>query len=117
MRGAEAKRSYTFWWVFQRFSGVILLITLLGHMLMIHFNLAEFEAVGLKAEDVASRFNDPFMKLFYAMFLLMAIPHGVNGVLNAIDDYIRKDGLRMVFTWAAWALGLVVFIWGMFTLV
>lgn len=117
MRGAEAKKSYTFWWVFQRFSGVLLLLTLLGHIFMVHFSLAEFEAVGLKPEDVARRFNDPFMKLFYAMFLLMAVPHGINGVINAIDDYIRKDGLRMILTWIAWTVGIVVIIWGMFTLV
>ena len=117
MNQVEAKRSYTFWWIFQRFSGVVLLITLLGHMFIVHFSLVEFKAVPLRPEDVAGRFNDPGMKLFYALFLLMAIPHGINGVLNAVDDYVRHDGLRLALTWAAWLLGLMVFIWGMFSLV
>ncbi len=117
MSGAEAKRSYTFWWVFQRFSGVLLLITLLGHMLMVHFNLSDFQAVALTPEAVAARFADPFIKLFYALFLLLALPHGINGVLNAVDDYIRNDMLRMAATWSAWTVGLVVLIWGLFTLV
>ncbi len=117
MRGADAKRSYTFWWVFQRFSGVLLLFTLLGHIFMVHFNLIDFRAVSLTPEEVARRFADPHMQLFYLLFLLMAVPHGINGLLNAIDDYIRKDGWRLALTWAAWTLGIVVFVWGAFTLV
>ncbi len=117
MRPAETKRSYTFWWIFQRFSGVVLLLTLLGHMLMVHFSLAEFKAVPLTPEQVAERFANPWMQLFYVVFLLMAIGHGLNGVLNAVDDYIRCDFSRMAATWAVWALGLVLLIWGLFTLV
>ena len=117
MRGAQAKKSYTFWWVFQRFSGVVLFVTLIGHMMMVHFNLGDFKAVALKPEDLAQRFNDPVMQLFYAVFLLMAIPHGINGALNAIDDYIRHDVWRLVLTWLAWGVGLVILIWGLLTLV
>ncbi len=117
MMGEQSKRSYTFWWVFQRFSGVLLLFTLIGHMIMVHFSLSDFSAVALTPETVAERFNSPFMKLFYALFLIMAIPHGINGALNAVDDYIRNDTLRLVVTWIMWTLALVMFIWGIFTLV
>lgn len=117
MRGARANRSYTFWWVFQRFSGVVLFITLLGHMLMVHFNLMNMQAVALKPEDIARRFNDPVMQLFYLVFLLMALIHGINGALNAVDDYVRNGFWRMVLTWCAWCLGIVLFVWGAFTLV
>ncbi|RJO67786.1 MAG: hypothetical protein C4523_08490 [Myxococcales bacterium] len=113
----HAKRPYTFWWYFQRFSGVVILFTLLAHWFMVHFRLERFEAVSLKPEEVAERYADPLMALFYAVFLLMAIPHGVNGVLNVIDDYIRHDFWRMAATWAAWLLGVVVFLYGFFTLV
>lgn len=117
MMKAEAKRSYTFWWFFQRFSGVVLLFILLGHILMVHFNLEDFKAAGLRPEEVAQRYGSPWMKLFYALFLLMAVPHGINGVLNSVDDYLRNDMARMAATWLAWLLGLVIFIWGMLTLV
>ncbi len=117
MNDTQAKRSYTFWWFFQRFSGVLLLVTLLGHIFLVHFNLADFKAVALTPDEVAARYADPLMQLFYALFLILAIPHGVNGVLNAIDDYLRNDLARTAATWAAWALGLAVFVFGMFTLV
>lgn len=117
MRTAEAKRSYTFWWLFQRFSGVLLLFILLGHMLMVHFNLMDFKAQSLKPEEVARRYGDPLMQLFYALFLLMAVVHGMNGLLNTIDDYIRADGTRTIATWLAWTGGLVIFTWGILTLV
>lgn len=117
MRPAEAKRSYTFWWVFQRFSGVLLLVTLLGHVFMVHFNLLDFKAVSLTPEEVARRYGSSGMRFFYAAFLLLAVPHGINGVLNAVEDYIRHDLWRTAATWAAWTVGLGIMLWGLFTLV
>jgi succinate dehydrogenase / fumarate reductase membrane anchor subunit len=117
MRPAEAKRPYTFWWFFQRFTGLFLVIFLLAHMAVAHFKMSEFSATSLTPEGVLARYGDPFFLLFYALFLILAIPHGVNGILNLVDDYIRHDGWRTAATWITWACGLLIFVYGMLTLV
>ena len=112
----RAKRSYTFWWFFQRFTGVVLVVTLLVHMFGQHFSLESGpHRSHLSLDGIAARFENPWWMLFYLVFLFTGLVHGFNGVYNVVDDYIRSPGWRMVCTWGIWFTGIVLFFWGTMT--
>ncbi len=113
----RARRSYTFWWMMQRFTGVVLVITLLYHMFAMHFSLSGgFSRSHLNAQAILERLNDPVFQVFYLLFLFSGLVHGLNGAYNLVDDYVRSPMWRMLWVWALWFIGLLVFFWGAITI-
>ena len=99
-------------WFVQRITGVVLAITLLAHVWMVHIGFGPAKPVSL--EMVMDRLRSPGMLLFYLVFLYCGAWHGINGLLNVLDDYVRSDKWRGVLVTAAWVMG--AFIVGMGTI-
>jgi succinate dehydrogenase / fumarate reductase membrane anchor subunit len=79
-------------WLFMRFSGVVLVILVIGHLF-----------VGLMWDNgvyridfnyVAARWASPFWQTWDLLMLWLAQLHGANGLRTIIDDYARKDATR-----------------------
>jgi succinate dehydrogenase / fumarate reductase membrane anchor subunit len=81
-------------WLYMRFSGVLLVVLIFGHLLV---NL--FLGDGVKAIDfafVAGKLADPFWVVYDLLLLWLALIHGANGMRTIINDYAHGR-LRIVF--------------------
>lgn len=80
-------------WLYMRFSGVLLVVLIFGHLLV---NL--FLGQGVKAIDfafVAGKWADPFWIVYDTLLLWLALIHGANGMRTIVNDYARGR-LRVV---------------------
>ncbi|MCL6424270.1 succinate dehydrogenase hydrophobic membrane anchor subunit [Brachybacterium sp. JHP9] len=81
-------------WLFMRFSGVVLLVLVFGH-LFVNLWLGE----GVQRIDfafVAGKWAGPFWQIWDLTMLWLAMLHGGNGVRTIINDYARNSTLRLV---------------------
>jgi succinate dehydrogenase / fumarate reductase membrane anchor subunit len=80
-------------WLYMRFSGVLLVVLIFGHLLV---NL--FLGDGVKAIDfafVAGKLADPFWIVYDMLLLWLALIHGANGMRTIVNDYAHGR-LRVV---------------------
>lgn len=112
----RAKRSYTFWWFFQRFTAVILVFTLIYHMVGMHFSFdGGVHRSELDAAKIIEHFNSPYFKAMYLLFLFSGLTHGLNGLMNVVDDYVSCSCWKTAWVWFIWLLGIGIFILGAVT--
>ena len=76
--------------LFMRMSGLILLILAVGHMMIQHVLNS---SGNLTLIFVAEQWNSWGWKAYDIFLLLFAIPHGLNGLRNVLEDYIHNPGL------------------------
>ncbi|MBX3194039.1 MAG: succinate dehydrogenase hydrophobic membrane anchor subunit [Schumannella sp.] len=80
-------------WLYMRFSGILLVVLIFGHLLV---NL--FLGDGVSAIDfafVAGKLADPFWIVWDTLLLWLALIHGANGMRTLTNDYARGK-LRVV---------------------
>jgi succinate dehydrogenase / fumarate reductase membrane anchor subunit len=77
-------------YLFMRMSGLVLLILAVGHMMIQHVLNS---SGNLTLIFVAEQWNSWGWKAYDIFLLLFAIPHGVNGLRNVLEDYIHNPGL------------------------
>jgi succinate dehydrogenase / fumarate reductase membrane anchor subunit len=79
-------------WLFMRFSGLFLIVLVLGHMfiMLILDNGVHRVNFGF----VAGRWASPFWQFWDLTMLWLAQLHGGNGLRTVIADYSRKDSTR-----------------------
>lgn len=79
-------------WSFMRFSGVLLVVLIVGHLWA---NLMVGE--GIKAIDfafVGGKWSSPFWRVWDGLMLVLALVHGANGMRTLVNDYVAKPGTR-----------------------
>lgn len=74
-------------YLFMRMSGLALLILAVGHMMIQHVLNS---SGNLTLVFVAEQWNSWGWKAYDIFLLLFAIPHGINGLRNVLDDYIHN---------------------------
>lgn len=77
-------------YLFMRLSGLALLILAVGHMIIQHVLNS---SGNLTLMFVADQWNTWGWKAYDIFLLLFAIPHGINGLRNVLEDYIHNPGL------------------------
>jgi succinate dehydrogenase / fumarate reductase membrane anchor subunit len=87
-------------WVMQRVSAVLLVALAFGHFFIQHFT-TDAVSTGL---TVAARLNDPWWQAYYVLFIVLALYHGVNGLVGILRDYAPPVRLRFVGEVALWTL-------------
>ena len=101
-------------WLFMRFSGVVLLFLVVGHLF-----------IGLMWQDgvyrvdfnyVAQRWASPFWQIWDLVMLWLAQLHGGNGIRTIISDYARKDSTRFWLNLMLATSMLLVLVVGTYTL-
>lgn len=96
-------------WMFMRFSGVVLIVLIFGHLFM---NLMVGEGVNaLNFGFVAGKWSSPFWQVWDLLMLWLAMLHGTNGVRTIINDYAVRQGTRAtlkVLTYAATIITIVL---------
>jgi succinate dehydrogenase membrane anchor subunit len=79
--------------LFMRMSGLALLILAVGHMGIQHVLNS---SGNLTLAFVAEQWNTWGWKAYDIFLLLFAIPHGVNGLRNVLEDYIHNPRLLKI---------------------
>lgn len=74
--------------MFMRVSGIALLFLAVGHMMIQHVLNSSTD---LTIQFVAEQWNTWGWKLFDFLLLVFAIPHGVNGLRNVLEDYVHNE--------------------------
>jgi len=74
-------------YLFMRLSGLILLILAVGHMIIQHVLNS---SGNLTLIFVAEQWNSWGWKAYDIFLLMFAIPHGINGLRNVLEDYIHS---------------------------
>ncbi|WP_353115465.1 succinate dehydrogenase hydrophobic membrane anchor subunit [Microbacterium sp.] len=85
-------------WLFMRFSGVLLIVLIFGHLFI---NL--MVGKGIHAIDfafVAGKYATPFWQWWDVLMLWLALIHGANGMRTIVNDYVTRPGVRKVLVWA-----------------
>ena len=83
-------------WLFMRFSGLALIILVLGHLtIMLTFDKGVHR---IDWSFVADRWSSPFWQVWDLSMLWLAQLHGGNGLRTVIADYSRKDTTRFWLT-------------------
>ncbi|MGH3531938.1 MAG: succinate dehydrogenase hydrophobic membrane anchor subunit [Mycobacterium sp.] len=79
-------------WLFMRFSGIVLIFLVLGHLfVMLMWDDGVYR---IDFNYVAQRWHSPFWQVWDVLLLWLAQLHGGNGLRTIIDDYTRKDSTR-----------------------
>ena len=96
-------------WVMQRVSAVLLL-----GFAGLHFGLQHFTSDAVSTGlTVATRLNNPYWQAYYIVFVVLAMYHGINGVIGIIRDYNPRRSLRVPAEVALWSLAAFFVVLGM----
>jgi succinate dehydrogenase / fumarate reductase membrane anchor subunit len=91
LRGRTNTELYA--WLFQRVSGVLLLVLVFGHLLV---NLILGDGIDqLDFGFVAGKWASPFWQIWDLLMLWLAMIHGSNGLRTVINDYAERDLVRV----------------------
>ncbi len=104
-------RSGAFEWLFQRVSGVVLLVILGLHFILLHYT----GGGPVTYEAVAPRLADPYYKGLQLLFLVLGLYHAMNGIKLVIDDYVHREGWRILLTSLNWVVCLAFGLFGAVT--
>ncbi len=86
--------TYRWWWVFQRVSGVILVVLIFTHLFV---NLMMGDGVSqIDFAFVAGKWAAWYWQVIDFVMLLLAMLHGTNGMSYLINDYARSRRSRAI---------------------
>lgn len=97
-------------WLFMRFSGVLLIILIFGHLFT---NLMVGD--GIKAIDfgfVGGKLANPLWQVWDVLMLWLALIHGTNGMRTVINDYVAKEKLASFMKWVLYVIAAILIILG-----
>ena len=97
------------WWIFMRLSGLALIFLTFGHLFMTNIQVNSGE---IDYSFVASRLQNPFIKIYDTFLLGLAMLHGVNGLRYSVEDYIASRSSRFTVKMVLYAIFVIVFIFG-----
>jgi succinate dehydrogenase hydrophobic membrane anchor protein len=99
-------------WFLQRLTAIYLFVFLIAHFVIMHF-------VGsgeVTYQTVAPRLSSPLWKAGDLLFLIFALYHGINGLWQVLEDYVRSRGLRLFLYSLLLTLAVILFTVGVVTI-
>ena len=85
-------RFETYSWLFMRVSAILLLVMAVFHLLLMHYGIGVHN---LNYDVVASRWANPWWRLYDFVLLVLALTHGMNGARILTNEYVRPGGWRL----------------------
>lgn len=73
-------------WLFQRITGLVLAIAMVGHYILMHYTPTS----GHEFASTFERMQNPLWKVFYLTFVVLGLYHGLNGIWSIVRDYKMK---------------------------
>ena len=99
-------------WFFQRITALYLFVFLIAHFVIMHF----IGTGEVTYETVAPRLSSPLWKAGDILFLIFALYHGINGLWQVLEDYVRSRGLRMFLYAVVITIAVVLLVVGVITI-
>ncbi|MEJ2747347.1 MAG: succinate dehydrogenase [Anaerolineae bacterium] len=99
--------------LFMRLTGIGLIILAVGHVLIQHV-LSDVH--NLTLEVVAATWNAWGWKVYDMLLLAFAIPHGINGLRNVLEDYVHNRQAVKVINVILAVFVVVTLIWAGFAI-
>lgn len=116
MSGTISSRSPLFW-LLQRVSGAFLAVFLFTHVKVLHWDF-DFSTQGfIDFTYVIDRLSGSVgWSVFYFLFILSALFHGLNGLWAVILDFRPSNGMQKAWLTILWIIGIGMAIYGLKTL-
>jgi succinate dehydrogenase / fumarate reductase membrane anchor subunit len=102
-------------WFFMRISGVLLVFLTLGHLAIMHVWDGGVDRISF--DFVAARWSGMFWRTYDWLLLALALLHGANGARVVIEDYVHRDGWRVLLKAVLYAATFVFLVLGTFVIV
>jgi len=100
-------------WIWQRITGLVLVLTLFLHYLFLHILNGGMVTYG----EVAGRLTTPLWKAIDLTFLSAALYHAVQGVIMNIHDYCHRPALRVTLVSITWVVAIILLVTGFATVI
>ena len=97
-------------WLFQRISGLVLVVLVLGHLLIM--NVLDGGVQRINFGFVAGRWSSPFWQTWDLAQLWLAQLHGAVGLRTIINDYAQRDQTRFWLKTLLWTATVLVLMLG-----
>lgn len=107
-----SRGSGSFSWVFQRVTGVILVVILMGHFILMHYTPES----GHTYDAVLARMQSNWYRVLDLVFVVLAMYHGLNGVWSIFRDYKLKQWQSVTILGVIIIVGLAFTLWGIKTI-
>jgi succinate dehydrogenase / fumarate reductase membrane anchor subunit len=95
-------------WVIQRVTGVALVILMIGHYILMHYNPDS----GHTYQAVLNRMSYSWYRIIDISFLILGMYHGLNGVWGIFRDYKLKTWQNYTIVALLLILGIAFVAWG-----
>ena len=113
LRKNLAYRGGTWAWLFQRITGVLLIVCLAIHLFYTHIlNIGE-----INSANIAARLASIGITIVDIVMLASAVFHALNGIRMVLLDYwFTSHKKAMTLSITLWLVGIIVFIYGIWAL-
>lgn len=107
-----SQSSGSFSWIFQRVTGLILVVVMIGHYILMHYTPDS----GHTYDAVLARMQSNWYRVLDLTFVVLAMYHGLNGVWGIFRDYKLKQWQSITIVSILIILGLAFTLWGIKTI-
>ena len=108
----NSRSSGSFSWVFQRVTGLILVVVMIGHYILMHYTPES----GHSYDAVLARMQSNWYRVLDLTFIVLGMYHGLNGVWGIFRDYKLKQWQTITIMSLLIIFGLAFTLWGIKTI-
>jgi succinate dehydrogenase / fumarate reductase membrane anchor subunit len=106
-----------FYWLLHICAGVVLIVLLGLHMIIMHLNDIISSVRGVHFEplsfcSVLERGESIYFLIFYLIFLIIAIYHGLFGLKNVLVEIFYSEKAESKINMFIWISGIILFVVG-----
>lgn len=101
-------------YLFMRLSGISLLFLAVGHVMI---QLVLNSVHNLNLQFVADQWRNWGWKAYDSLLLILAVPHGYNGLRNILEDYIHNESLMRIISWALGIFVVATVLWSLIAII
>jgi succinate dehydrogenase / fumarate reductase membrane anchor subunit len=99
-------------WVIQRITGIVLVVVMIGHYILMHYNPES----GHSYDAVLARMQSSWYRVLDLTFIVLGMYHGLNGVWGIFRDYKLKPWQSITVFSLILVFGLAFTLWGIKTI-
>jgi succinate dehydrogenase / fumarate reductase membrane anchor subunit len=103
-----SKNSGSSSWVLQRITGLALVVLMIGHYILMHYQPESGHTYGA----VLNRMQHSWYRIIDITFISLGMYHGLNGIWNIFRDYKLKQWAKLSVISALILLGVAFTAWG-----
>lgn len=108
----NSRSSGSFSWIFQRVSGLILVVVIIGHYILMHYTPES----GHTYDAVLARMQSNWYRVLDLTFVVLGMYHGLNGIWGIFRDFRLKPWQSVTILSMIIVLGLAFTLWGIKTI-